>query len=83
MSEDSDFFDKYHQINSVQKPDIDCDENCKAYHLCTISQQDYQYFDQCVEKSHSSKTQWKILMVFFLQSDDCLFNIFFIPAKFL
>ena len=65
MSGESDYFDKYHQINSVQKPDIDCDENCKAYHLCTISQQDYQYFDQCIEKSHSSKPQWKILLIFF------------------
>jgi len=51
MSEDSEYFDKYHQINSVQKPDIDCDENCRGYHLCAISQQDYQYFDQCVEKA--------------------------------
>ena len=44
------------------------------YGLCTISQQDYQYFDQCVEKSQSSKTQWEILMIFF--------SIFFHPCKF-
>ena len=62
MSSDPDFFDKYHQINSVQKADVKCDENCRTYHLCAISQQNYKYFDECIERNHSNKAQLGIFL---------------------
>ena len=62
MSDDSNYFDKYHQINSVQKPDIDCDENCQTYHLCAISQQKYAFFDECIEKNHADMAHWETFL---------------------
>ena len=63
MSLDSAYFEIYHQINSVQKPDISCDKECKAYHLCAISQQEYFEFDKCIiERSSCIKPQVEILI---------------------
>ena len=52
------WFNKYFQANSVKKVDYTCDsiENCKSFHLCAISEQDYTKFEHCIEDSISSTT---------------------------
>ena len=52
------WFNKYFQANSVKKVDYACDsiENCKSFHLCAISEQDYTKFEHCIEDSISSTT---------------------------
>ena len=45
------WFDKYFEANSVKKVDYKCDKNCKSFHLCAISEQDYVKFENCIENS--------------------------------
>ena len=60
MVDNKTLFDKYYQINSVQKEFEEesdykiCNDVCRAFHLCSISEQDYDRFDNCIVKYSSS-----------------------------
>ena len=50
MQTEDAFFERYFEANSVQKVDYKCDEVCKAYHICTIAEQDYDRFEVCLKR---------------------------------
>ena len=57
MKVEEDFFKQYFAANSVQKVDYECDEVCKAYHICTIAEQDYSEFENCIKNEGSTTTE--------------------------
>ena len=56
MKIEDDFFKQYFEANSVQKVDYECDEVCKAYHICTIAEQDYGQFEVCIKNESPPST---------------------------
>lgn len=64
MMSNGSFFAKYYQINSVQKLDFDdsnqtCyDTDCKNYHICAITRQDYVEFDDCIKANSIASTTY-------------------------
>ena len=56
MKIEDDFFKQYFAANSVQKVDYECDEVCKAYHICTIAEQDYGQFEVCIKNESPPST---------------------------
>ena len=57
MKIEDDFFKQYFAANSVQKVDYECDEVCKAYHICTIAEQDYGQFEVCIKNESPTTTE--------------------------
>ena len=56
---DQDLFKLYYLANTVQfeaATDETCDANCKLYHYCALSQQDYDMFEACVTEDNSRES---------------------------
>lgn len=53
---DPEMFAKYYEANGVKKMDFECDWNCRAYQICSISEQNYQLFEDCLDQELERST---------------------------
>ena len=48
LHDDPETFDKYYLINGVQKVEYECDDICRSFQYCSITEQDYDMFEACL-----------------------------------